>query len=187
MYGWMDSEEDEDVHHLHDILSNSDNADLDELRSVLEKDIDVNEEYSGDLPLCMVVSNVDLPAVKLLLEYGATVHMKADSETPLEWAFLWFAKENYAICKLLLDEGADPNVRDQEGQTPQHKAFARSSLNIIRLLLHHGGDIKAVTSDGRTILHCATGNKRLRVLKFALNQGFDIEHRTTGEGLSVLH
>jgi len=45
------------------------------------------------------------------------------------------------VVKLLLEHGADPNVQDDEGETPLHHAAAwRDNVDIVRLLLEHGAD-----------------------------------------------
>ena len=40
----------------------------------------------------------------------------------------------------LLKKGADPNVRDEDGDTPLHDAASVGHVNVVRLLLEHGAD-----------------------------------------------
>jgi ankyrin repeat protein len=58
--------------------------------------------------------------VRLLLARGAKVNLKARSLHREGWTPLHVALhyEFFDIAKLLLDHGADPNIRNDEGQTP---------------------------------------------------------------------
>ena len=53
-----------------------------------------------------------------------------------EWDCLHIAARNgqYAICKLLLDRGADPKVEDCNGETPFFHAAAAGHLSVCKLL-----------------------------------------------------
>ena len=44
--------------------------------------------------------------------------------------------------------GADPNLRDETGQTPLHKAVLSSEENVIEALLNHGADPDITDSVG---------------------------------------
>ena len=65
------------------------------------------------------------------------------------------------IVRLLLENGASPDVKDVNGNTPLHLAACSGKVPIVTLLLHHGADISATDSFGKTPLHLALA--RLRV------------------------
>jgi ankyrin repeat protein len=44
------------------------------------------------------------------------------------------------IVELLLDGGADANVKDEKGETPLHKAASGGHLEVAKLLLDHGAE-----------------------------------------------
>jgi ankyrin repeat protein len=59
------------------------------------------------------------------------------------------------IAKMLLDLGADPNLREQGGFTPLHVAAQNDDVETIRLLLLGGADLTLKNDDGKTALDLA--------------------------------
>lgn len=57
---------------------------------------------------------------------------------------------NPEIVELLLENGADPNVKTSDGATPLHCAFQYCCFEVAKLLILGGADINAVTEDGQT-------------------------------------
>ena len=81
------------------------------------------------------------------------------------------------MVQLLLQNGANPNVRDIKGNTPLHLAACSAKVPIITLLLSHGADICALDFNGQTPLHLALS--RLKILKT------DSGHRTSYSALKI--
>ena len=40
----------------------------------------------------------------------------------------------------MLEEGADPNAKDKDGNTPLHKAADEGRFDVVKLLLERGAD-----------------------------------------------
>ena len=59
------------------------------------------------------------------------------------------------IVKMLLDLGADPNLREQGGFTPLHVAAQNDDVETIRFLLLGGADLTLKSEDGKTALDLA--------------------------------
>ncbi|CAI7672984.1 unnamed protein product [Penicillium pancosmium] len=91
-------------------------------------------------------------------------HRDEEGITPLHWAAI---NNQYAMCKFLLDAGADVNAKGGESvATPAMWAAQRCNYYIVNLLLSHGADPLLTDVQGYNILHLATidGNAFLLVL-----------------------
>jgi ankyrin repeat protein len=92
-----------------------------------------------------------------LLKQGANPNKpdELSQMTPL------MAAETAPIAKVLLEAGADPNLRDRTGRTPMHHAVRmRDGASIVHLLFSAGADVDVRAQDGRqsTPLFCAIEN-----------------------------
>jgi len=76
----------------------------------------------------------------------------ARNATPLHSAA---ASNRPSIVRLLLANGANPNVVQDGGYTPLHSAAFNGSEEIAELLLSHGADIARMTDEGKTALALA--------------------------------
>lgn len=67
---------------------------------------------------------------------GAALNAKNNnSETPLHKAVFYYSER---VVKLLVDSGANINVRDYEGRTPLAVARKQGFDRMIEILLKHG-------------------------------------------------
>lgn len=111
--------------------------------------------FAGASALHLAVLKDNGEIVKLLLENGADIEIKAKDEfksPPLTWAAFWGL---YETVKLLLEEGADVNATDTYGSTPlaaasiqnpfigkdDVDAFIENRAKIRELLKEHGGGL----------------------------------------------
>ena len=70
-----------------------------------------------------------------------------------------------AICRLLIDKGAQVEAKDSGGHTPLHQAARQGHVEIVRLLCDRGADIEARDNDGWRPLHYAAINGHISVVK----------------------
>ncbi|ORX62777.1 ankyrin [Hesseltinella vesiculosa] len=76
--------------------------------------------------------------------------------------------------KVLLEEGVDPNGKDEFGYTPIHAAVSYAQKEVLECLLSHGGDINVEDADKDTPLYvCET----VEMAKFMLEHGANPEHK----------
>jgi ankyrin repeat protein len=98
--------------------------------------------------------------------------------TPLMQAALYGDADS---VRLLLDGGANPNVRNEAGATPL--MWAVDDPVKTRLLLDRGADVNARSEDSRTALLIAAGQFGTReVVKLLLDRGADIKAKSPGLG-----
>ena len=58
------------------------------------------------------------------------------------------------LVRLLIQEGADVNAKDEDGESPLHGAMARGdNYNVARTLIENGADLSGKAVDGKTPLH----------------------------------
>jgi ankyrin repeat protein len=88
---------------------------------------------------------------------------------------LHWAAENglVEIARLLLDQGAEVNARDNFANTPLHLAVRHPAM--VELLLARGAQVGARNAFGNTALHLAVGDRR--VVELLLAAGADARAR----------
>jgi len=70
------------------------------------------------------------------------------------------------VVQVLLQLGADPNIREQGGYTPLHAAAQNKDVDMIRTLLYGGADLTLQGNDGNTALDLAinSGDEKVIIL-----------------------
>ena len=61
---------------------------------------------------------------------------------------------NVELVRLLIQQGADVNAQDEDGESPLHGAMARSdNYDVARTLIESGADLSSKAVDGKTPFH----------------------------------
>ena len=93
--------------------------------------------------------------------------------TQLQWAAI---NNHYAMCKFLVDSGADVNAKGGEAvATPAMWAAQRCNYYIVNLLLRSGADPLLTDAQGYNILHLATFDGNVFLLTLLLHQNIPID------------
>jgi len=116
--------------------------------------------YSDDgfQPLGLAAYFGKIEAVKYLLKAGADLNSPSKNSlgvTPLQSAVAGGHRE---ITHLLLEAGANPNVREGDGNTPLHTAAFNGDIEIVRNLIFGGADLEAINLKKEKPLDLAVKN-----------------------------
>ena len=121
--------------------------------------------------------------IKLLLENGSYVNsqnINDHNNTPLNYAIIYNHTQNEIskIVELLLEFGADPNIKNSMGQTALHLAAFHNSIECMELLLKNNkGDPLIVDNNGRSCLYYLMENcdvKCTEIVKKLLSMKVDL-------------
>ena len=100
------------------------------------------------------------------------------------------AREHFDTADLLRHNGADPDVRNEDGISPLHPAAFYGNLEVIQKLIEYGADIDARNESESTPLIWASGGFFFRdgsVVRLLLERGADINARASPKGSTPLH
>jgi ankyrin repeat protein len=143
-------------------------------RSILDHGANPNAENDRDETPLHLVSRGEyhfeengVHIALLLLEHGVDVHSQ-DKEhyTALHAAAF---KGKHELTRVLLNHGANPNVRNEKGKTPLHLVPQDyEGDKIATLLLERGADVNARDKDDATPSHSVAFKRRLDIAKVLL-------------------
>ncbi|XP_032444569.1 ankyrin repeat and SOCS box protein 16 isoform X1 [Xiphophorus hellerii] len=124
------------------------------VEELLFRGAEVNANPGGNTALHDACIGGHPVCVQLLLSHGADPEvLAADGSAPLH---LCTSAQSFHCAELLLEGGADINVRSRESRlTPLHVAAQRGLEEHVQLFLSHGADVLATNREGETPLNAA--------------------------------
>jgi ankyrin repeat protein len=176
----VDTQDDGGSTPLHLVISSAPFWDKEQAVGVLlEHGANINlRNHEGQTALHEAIRCSSIITMHLILKHSPDVNaLDNNSSTPLHLAIsdvhFWDVEE---AVGLLLERGANINLRNGQGQTALHKASLRCHTDIIGIILNHGADVDAQDNDGSTPLHLtisqgSMSSEPLEVIKLLLEHG----------------
>jgi ankyrin repeat protein len=124
---------------------------------LLARDPNLVNAYSEDgfQPLGLACFFGHYDVAEYLVKAGAGINSRSVNRlkaAPIQSAT---SRGHRKIVKMLLDHGADPNIREQGGFTPLHAAAQNGDDEMLRVLLYGGADLTIAGNNGKTALDLA--------------------------------
>ena len=174
------------------------NGDIETVRYLINSEVDIDvQDNDGNTALIMASQNGYFDIVKLLVDNGAYIEIKNNSgctaidcsrTTEILTFFMkidpFYTFNNREILiyqsqygnkesvKILLDEGIDINIRNQNGNTPFMTASFWKNTDIMKLLLEYGANVNDQDNIGKTALMYSVSS--IEVTKILLEAGADV-------------
>ncbi len=139
--------------------------------------------------LFTAVRDGDLAQVEYLVKGGADIDV---TEKGTGYGVMHFAalcqKNPEAMCKLLMDLGADPEEVSNEGVTPLHMAAQTGNTAFATALITHGEvDVDAEDDLDRTPLHIAAGTGHNEIVALLLQKGANANSKDDNDKTALVH
>jgi ankyrin repeat protein len=149
-------------------------------------DVDSQDNHKMTPLLCASGSFGIGEAAQLLLEHGASFHVRNENDqTPLHLA----SKHNHpGVVTSLLEIGADVDAQDSNNMTPLLCALEPpGSDEAAQLLLEHGASLHVRNENGQTPLHLASENDHPGVVASLLKIGADVDVQDSNSMTPLLY
>jgi ankyrin repeat protein len=133
-------------------------GDVDRLTELLSDEPSLVTSYSGDgfTALHFAAFFGRFEAAALLIERGAEVDAFGRGWMTGTAMHSAVSRLQSDVLRILLEAGANPNVRQSAGWTPLHSSAANGDVTSVELLLASGADPTATNDEGRSVLDLAT-------------------------------
>ncbi|MBN1212652.1 MAG: ankyrin repeat domain-containing protein [candidate division Zixibacteria bacterium] len=156
-------------------------------RFLLDKGADFRATNKNGFPaLLYAVIGRNVELAQLLIDNKVDVNQKTIDQgiTPLFSAASFGQDE---IFRLLIDNGAKINIKNNDGETPLFWALNPFSIEEARLLIEKGADVNARSNFNQTPLHNVAGRGTVAIAQLLLDHGADINAANNNGWVPLTH
>mmetsp|Transcript_19567 Transcript_19567/g.31061 ORF Transcript_19567/g.31061 Transcript_19567/m.31061 type:complete len:187 (-) Transcript_19567:98-658(-) len=135
-------------------------------------------DCSGRMLFFRAVEKGDLETVKQNVERIGSLdfHDEGTGYSPLMAASVVGRGDFFTIAKILLENNASVDLKDNKGQTSLFLASLGGHIDLVKLLIKRGADINIVTNEGYSPFYAACWRNRLEVAKVLHKAGANANH-----------
>ena len=91
-----------------------------------------------------------------------------------------------AVCRVLIDAGADLHTKDENGCSPLHTACVLGALGVVKMLVEAGARVRATNNEGWTCLYLASQRGHTETVRYLVGlPGVDVNHHSNND--TALH
>ncbi|XP_054642981.1 BRCA1-associated RING domain protein 1 isoform X2 [Dunckerocampus dactyliophorus] len=127
-----------------------------------------SREDKGESPPLPSIVGRKSPSSHASVRSPTVTKKNRKGETPLHLAAI---KGDVEAVRELLDQGADPNLKDNAGWTPLHEACNLGHLAVVEVLVSRGALVNTPGYENDSPLHDAVRNGHIAVVKLLLHFG----------------
>ena len=139
------------------------------VKELLRQDRSLSRQFdrNGWSPVHLAAHFGHIEILRLIISYG--VDLDAPSRNGVTQAPIHMAvgSEQHEAVRVLLEAGADPDVRQKKDWTALHQAILHEDYRMIEILLAGGADINAERIDGKFPMDMAR-DKHLKEMEYFL-------------------
>lgn len=129
--------------------------------------------------LVQEICNMQPAVIRLLIRYGADVNyqIKISRMNMMFTALIRASLYDYCTdtVRVLLTNGADPNIRDHEGRTALMVASLKGNIDIVEILLQHRANPNDQSSEMITaLMYACQKDENVRIVKLLVRHFADV-------------
>ncbi|KAK6447234.1 hypothetical protein FP744_10003484 [Trichoderma asperellum] len=138
------------------------------------------EDGDTILPLALRICNPTSKSFSKWFKLQSIHYEEGKKANPMRFTKLMVAAYfgHHVLVKLLLQQGADIEAKDDQGQTSLLWASINGHVAVVNMLLDNGADVQVKdVYRSRTPLWCALAAHSIDVFKILLDKGVDVEEK----------
>lgn len=146
---------------------------LDRIAELLIQDPALVNAFAPDgfQPLGLAAFFGQLSVVEYLLIQGAEVNTASRNDLRVMPLHSAAAGQHLQIARALLEQGANPDLRQAGEFTPMHSAAQNGQREMIELLIEYDANLNPKSAEGKTPLDLAQENGHLQVVEMLREHG----------------